>query len=719
MNKRLMIRGTASTAISALVAVIFSMSPFHEPRGPIYERLKAARKSSAPSRELLIIETDSAAISMVGPQPWPIEEWTEALYLLAEMECARLVSDVPVPVSNSSLFRPDFALADSIERELSRISYNIRTLFDAIRLGSVRPKDAEAYVAELVEMTDSAKKRLRESAAGTEKENRVKPLEDAEAALGAFYGDRARFSDIERNIAAASFSYAGVSPESGPPVFAALLDRLGKPSMLMSADKLVLGGARMPEGARLDVVIPLHKGTAILFDSTESIRRISFEPLFRHRRLESELLLRLKAMENEGYPMTSGSVVAPLPLYNAIAELRTEIAEDRDKKDQWRSGRNRFFASVETLLSGEAEKQTLAAFDALLNSPDIDVEGRILVSRQKENAQAAFAAARVTNAELSTLRSLLRKELTGTFCFAGPSASTGASFVQAVFSNRFIRTPRQRDRFIAIFLPAFVCGLILLRVQRRSISVTIAFTTIAAEAAVAVGIFITYGLWLSPVSTPTATLAMATTSMIIAAVTNPQIRKQRPGTELIATVLVVRAKGLSDFAPTTSPRCLVAAFHCFRTFVAEKLESRGAVIRAVEGETISATFENSSGMPGRALLACEAAVAIVSAREELRRTLEAEGISFTFPPLRVGLEDGPCVVGAGDGTGGLLLGTAATRARILASLAERYEASILASEDISRKIGDRFEVKQLDRLKGKTSGLDEVFYQINGTKDEE
>jgi len=146
--------------------------------GRAYDRFLRLRPAVPAAHGILLVDIDAPG-SFAGLL-------ADGLVTLKEMDARYAVLDLPLarkspPALDPSVLRQ--TLPNALDREFSQIGENIQSLFDAIRRGSVRSRDAAHYVSDLVGLVSQAKGRLFGAAMGIER--------DDDALLGqasAFFG---------------------------------------------------------------------------------------------------------------------------------------------------------------------------------------------------------------------------------------------------------------------------------------------------------------------------------------------------------------------------------------------------------------------------------------------------------------------------------------------------------------------------------------------------
>ena len=478
MRKRLGIAAFLVPLAAGAAAALLSLSGPGDAAGlRIYDALLRLRSPGAFPREILLVEAEDAT----APGVWDGIGMAEGIAALAELG-ARYV----VLPSASSLGPPAGSgaeLADAVESELGTVDANVAALFDAIRLGSVSPKDSPRYVAELLKTIDAGKARLLAAAAGAGRVGRERlagalrlqgraylafdPLSDGSAgaelassgARGAGYAPLMIDPDgARRRLAIVSRRRAG---GYGHPAFAALLDRLDGPAMATGSELAEGGDFVVLRGASIhrkngDIPIPLSReGLLIEWPRPGSgiPRRLPWGELGRAAILEDELAQALDGLAKAGLIPAGAGLLRDLREH--AGRVGEEALRGSSSLEAWREARERYFERAAMILSAGSEAALLAATRAGLLDAASEEEATAL-RHKADRIESGYAGARETQAELSMLRARLKRELAGSFCIVAPAraaeglrpdpygeeASEGlasAAAVGSILSERFLR----------------------------------------------------------------------------------------------------------------------------------------------------------------------------------------------------------------------------------------------------------------------------------------
>ena len=748
---------TARLIAPAILGVLFSLlaftGPFSAAEGAVFDALLARRPAPVPSRDILLLEADSAALEEAGNLPWNREILADGLALLTEMEAGAVVFDASV---ENETFRERGArdeLRAAFEREFSLLKNNVKTLFDAIRLGSVRPKDSISFVNEILALADGSKARLMDAAGNRERDRELR-FEKAERTFGRVYHAQAPL-EPDNQLVRSTFARFGLSESQDPlgyALLAAVRDRIGNPPIEPSLKGVVLKGAVLPGKGTVDIEIPLDENGSILIEpprgsAGSDFRRLSFETLLRHARQEKELAAELKAMERAGYVVDTGKDLSPSSVYEYAAGVGME------KTGEWRALRERFYLSAAHFLEGEAEEKILSGYDELLVSPTLTEEGKASLLGLKSAAANSFERARGKLRGLVRLRGTLKGELVGSICVVAPAlrspvsrVKTAASLADSILSERFLRIFPSGAAFAVAASLAFALSTIIAFLgPAATLAVGIPVVVLSAAGSAALLVFL--GAWLNPLLAGGSAAVAVAVSAALAFAERGELRRAMlrafaprlspeslkklakshdphilAGEKREASIVAVRAKGISEYPTSSDSRQIVSAFRLYHETVGDILKREGALLYALEGELIFASFGAPLPREDHRNRAGLAAAAVIDAEDALVRAFSEAGIALPTGTLRVGVDSGLCdfgVAGLSGFSGYAAFGPVPVRARLLSGLAERYGCRILATENAKNGIGDKFEALRLDKLVTKADGSEEYFYELRTASDDD
>ena len=720
----------ARILISAVTGILFSLLAFSEAfssaEGPFFQALEKKRPEIVPGRELLLLEADEESVAAAGSLPWDSDTISEGLMILTEMNAQAVVLDSAVEKGNLLYTDLNDKLRDSFEREFTLIKDNIKTLFNAIRLGSVRPKDTASFVDDIISLTDKSKMRLME-ASGSRVPDRMmyRHIYHAENPL-----------DSNLRFIRPSLSRLGLPERSDPlahAVLQAVLDRLGNPAVEESPGNLLLHNALSDGKNKSDIVIPLDKRGAILPEFPKgtpesSFRRLSLNLLVRHSILESELYSELKAMEQAGYLSWSGEAMSPLAIYEFSRKPGSIDTEE------WRRLRKQFYRITAGYLSGNAEKKIDEGYSLLLESPTLTPDGKRNILALKSAAGSSFSRAGKTLEELLKLRDTLEREIKSSICIIVPELKDPLSRVMAssgladaLLSGHYFRIFPSREAFLVSGFLAVFLSLILAALSPVSAAIAGIAAVILSSAAASL-FFVNTGIWFNPLlaagSAASAALVSVFTGSISSYRINESISRQSSvslqlskypslyptlesdtpeGEKREASIIAVRLRlnGITWSPDSSAGNKVISALHIYHETIGAVLRENGAFLYALEGEVIFASFGGRIPGKGHRIQAELAASAVLEGEDKLSENFKNAGIVYNAGSVNVGIDTGLCGFGSDDIDAlpeYIASGDVPARAGILSGLGERYKCRILITEDTAEEICEGFEAVKLDRL---------------------
>jgi len=552
---------------AGIFAALLGLSPPGDAAGlRVYDALLRLRPAKAFPREILLIEAGESG----GEGRWDGLGLADGVASLAELGAG--IAVFPVPGSLGSGAGSGEQLAASVEEELSAINANVGELFDAIRFGSVPPKDAPRYVAELLQTIDASRERLLQAATGAGASERrrlagalrllssayvaVDPLSDgaagpaqpAEGAWGSGFAPPIIDADGARRRLALLSSRLDNGFEH--PAFAALIDLLGKPALGVEGD-LAAGGDRIVlrkasrSAGRGDIVVPLsRRGLLIEWPRPGSgaPRRLSWSELGRAAELEAALDLALDEMGAAGSLRAEGGVLPSLR--DHAANLGEEALSGEVELAAWREARARYLTRASLFLRGKAEQELLAEARGRIEAAASPEEKRGLELKAQDTAES-FKGARETLAELERLRARIGRELAGSFCIVAPArgaaglppdpygeeASEGlasAAAMGSILSERFLRElPPVWGAALGALL-ALAVAVASAWLGRRWAAIEGAALALLAAAACAV-VFVVSGSYMSPIAPALGAAAAALASLFVPRGEAAATASPRPG----------------------------------------------------------------------------------------------------------------------------------------------------------------------------------------------
>lgn len=691
-------------ALTLLDAPVKDAAPgIAPPVGRFHESLARQRLPVPEAPELLLIQVESPdERAALGPL-----ELADCVLTLKELDADKVLSLLPTetPTDSASL-SPERrkSIEFRFEKEFSLIDKNIATLFEAIRLGSIRTKDSSRFVQELQTLVQMSKARLlAETIAGDNSGKLLLAQTQATFSAGHYAG---------------SLAELGLELPQYPDAYA-VIER------------------------------PVAAEGAVPF------RRIDLWEIARYSALDKTLYGILADMEHAGYLASLDPGSHPPALFEHALTLRANLLAKPSEPAArtWREAREQYIRSVRTLITGKAESELLAGFDALLAAEALEESGTTRIKDLRQAVAATFADARSAFNEFLLARDRLQEALRGSFCIIGsvsgpqlPAESAAAALTQAeaaaflansVLTDSLFRVATGPRYNILILLPA-VAAAVLLAPFGTLLSAVLGLVAIAASAGLFSLLFVYQGVWIDPLIVAglaaiavTASLAVELASHTrIAAILRRRTGNRLPQSALTAlasrhilppatdqsaraAILAVRHYGEASHADQDDSGRHAAALRAFHDAAASEITRRGGVILGVDEFILTAGFGTPLQTAANSLAGNAVHDSASAASQACAAVLD---IAACAPELsgewRFGLDLGDCNFFYSSVDGYSAVGRAVNYARLLSGLSSKYNSRILVTQSIAAEVGDGFKTRRLDSLVEKTSGNEHAFYEL-------
>jgi class 3 adenylate cyclase len=802
-KKRSFPRILVSFCIAGIVILITCLSG--GPRlGPHYDFLMKYRPAPPVSQEILLIETgpeDPSAPFVVQSIMEPSTVAT-VLMTMTELDSASLIIDAPILGLSSGEGESEEEILRRFNGEFSLLGRNIRNLFNAIRIGAVAPEESERFVEELVNLTEQGKERLisaliHRDEAGMERFNQAAAvfgrvwLPEVSGQTGSSLAgtdtppelirystvppDRdGRFrriaplrldTPVPRGFLSFLFPVKDAPGAAGAEhiAYSALKDRYRSLEIKYLGDGPVLFNTRDGEGK--DMVIPLDKGGAILFEApreAEPFRHIPLAAFREYDQADRTLYRLLKEGEGLGIYNDLAPEDQPPLIYEHALSLRDDLLQnpDPEKKAAWIAARKNFFIAMEDFLSGPVETNLVTGYESLIAGEDLGEEGIGRLRILQNELINAFKDIRENYMNLRERQEPLALALSGSFCILGPAApapvpgkGTGVQ-ASALLANTLLTgraiTPGT-DRYIlfwSLVCAFFVCLCIGGMGTLLSLCTGLLFTALAGFAFSYS--FIASAYWIDPLIPMAGMGAGVLVSSCSAFITRrryirwlrnayePFVSRSclkriiRTGNPLPSQYLTVRAaiiavrnSGLTLREDREEPLVSARETLGFRDAVSRLFTRSGAVIVGSEGDLVLAAFGSppertttregeKNADPGTRAAGFIAELVRGSQpgdpAEEFPR-LSSSGGKPNILPWNFGIDVGECTFTWSPQSGYTAFGHPVVRSRILSSLASRYQTRILISPGVNEKLASLV-VRKLGTLKVGKGEEKEIFYEL-------
>ncbi|MCA1949325.1 MAG: hypothetical protein LDL24_02060 [Treponema sp.] len=721
------------------------------PFGPFYDRLMNLRGVIEAPRDLVVIDTKAQdAITA--------EDASRILLVLSALE-SRLVlfqTNVVLPDERQSFSSQDRQRL--VQKEFSRIQKNISSLFDGIRLGSIRPQDAERYVKDVNGLVEESKNRLlltlAESSNMRELElekyralfNRVIHCDDLQWGAGKtgaleIWGGKAVYSKAEKDAdGVLRYLYPIKELPNKELVhagFALLMDIMGDPQIEKNGTWLNI------KTEKELYELPLDSKGRFYVQKPEHYQVLSIEEFTAYLEQERKLYEALKEMERSGYFINLDALKYPTTLYEYAQSLEKEVLENPlpDTIRQWREARNDYYAAAGDFLTGSAEKTILQGYDTLLTTETLQEGGKERITSLKELASQAFSWSRNAYHDLFALHTRLESSLRDAYCIVG-SVSGDANATVALLSTLLSRNYIYPGKPLYLYI-ATIIGLLLLLGATFIFSPLyfVVFTIVIAGTALLVGgmLLIIGGYWYAPLIPAIVFLGTGALYGIIQAAYVMYVRRHQelalkhrmsPGAfkallrsiplkqvssvptpdviqEVEALILCVRH---ASFIGEEQPAAMLEyaeALKQFRARTSELVKQKGGTMLWADGEVVFTAFGFPSLYYDKQTGIAEKALGAVQS------LLDA----FLHEPVTLGMDFGKAAYYFDAIAGYSALGRVPVRARVLSGLAARYQRRMLVTDAALSflRTGTRGELRadKLDVLVDKQEGREIAFFSFN------
>ncbi len=493
-----------TAAVVVFLAVLGGVGALTGLEGRIYDAFLHFRPPVPENPSILLLDVDDLSIAKVGSWPWSRDVMADGLILMREFGVRSATFDIqyldPSPRGVDTFVLRD-TVPDAFNQEFAQIQTNVQQLLEAVRTGTIAPRDVGRYVADLDGLTNQGKQRLLDTVRSVERDN--------DAYLGAaarFFGqtyltvnspdtpddtvqkdlvdyalanlalpsvtvqeDPTRkagslapaIMPVIKGAAGAGFPNVIVDPDGvrrridliksyDGKYFAQLglrplLTWLGNPSIILKRRGITLKGAAIPGKGTSDITIPLTVNGQLLINWShaeylKSFRHLSFYELVLHKQLEDDLVYNLKLMNQSGYLAYDKGDFALLDAYNDAEGIKKDVLAGGDtaKIGEYVTTRAAFFDGVGRFLNGDAEQRILADIDATLARKDLRPGERSNAQSIRDQVPTTFDSTRGIYTNLAKTREILTKNLPGSFVIAGNTATSTTDIGVNPFAGQYM-----------------------------------------------------------------------------------------------------------------------------------------------------------------------------------------------------------------------------------------------------------------------------------------
>ncbi len=187
-----------------------------------------------------------------------------------------------------------------------------------------------------------------------------------------------------------------------------------------------------------------------------------------------------------------------------------------------------------------------------------------------------------------------------------------------------------------------------------------------------------------------------------------------------SAIVAVRNTQLNTFESKDSPVMAALAVRNFRDEVSEVLKDAGAVIIGSDGDLVLAAF--ASPLERSVLWNAGTAQQYMKSPDEKGKVNPVDTVLSVIIRILIqkndkdswsfGIDCGECAFTYSDASGYSAFGHAVVKARLLSSLARKYQSKVLISEHVKTHTELPVETRKLDMLVERELGTKEAFYAL-------
>ena len=767
--------------------------------------------------DVVFLDVDDNAIAYNGVFPWPRSVTADGLLRLKEYGARAAIFDIEFidkgPQGVDTIYL-DQRLPGDFDRSFSEINSASSDILSALKSARIDPADIDEYARALTNIISSERHSLFSKAQGIARDNDQYLIEASalygeswvtlnlrEAPLSGEQAERrplaeehfshpvhalpdannGKFIDILPPLPGFAMSAKGAGftnveiDKDGirrridlaqniynhwylQLALAPLIKYLGNPEIELSARKMIIKDAEMPNGITKDIVIPLDgEGRMILDwpkeDYISSFRHISFVDFSLLEEIEAELEKYARAFIEVEIPFFAqfDSSLARLPI------ITGEISELLDAAHEMKSRALEDCSDDYFGLYMDYRKQSHDLLREFLNvRPGEKISALLpdLTELHPENAdiildEAGYIAAledaiRVDLDKYEELSGFIRNEVNGKFCILG-RVDTGTTDIGAnpfyneyvnvgthgvvldmILSETFIRyiEIKWQILFAILWVTLFFIASSKLSPVPRVVS---GFLTTGVLIFISIWVFRYTGIFFSPLLAAVSMIGAVIMREIISyagserekqfirkafstyvsndvvkeIIANPS-RLQLGGTKRYMSAIFTDLQGFSSISENLDAEHLVSLLNRYLTAMSDVILNERGTIDKYEGDAIIAFFGAPMDLADHAMRACLAAIQMKRIERELNKLLLEEKVTPKPLLTRIGINTGDMVAG-NMGTANkmdyTIMGNAVNLAARLEGVNKQYGTWILASEETVQQTGTRLLTRRLDKIR--------------------
>lgn len=674
------LRILSATAISFILALLPG-DTIPSPKGAYFDSLMEVREPIPVARELLIVEPAASSRSANGEDTSP----AEAVWAVAELGAERVLlppSWLERDGSGLSTSERVSRLTTRLEEEFDLIDENVAELFEAIRIGSIEPEEADRFVAELRRLIANSRYRIQEE---------LRSSSDA--------------------------SIASV---------AEMIEVFGNGRLGTELSELELSLPDYPSAMPIPVAPEDDRGDLAL-------RRLPYSSLSRYLSLARQLSTQLSGLEEAGVFDQTDPQKRPSIMADHVRTVRKELyaAPSESRAEAWRDAVKEYFETIAELIDEETEARLLDRLGILEEENPTD-ESAANIREMREELENTFANLRSEYATVVALRGELAETIEGSLVIFGdgetrryasarhtawpfqiePTEAEGrAVMANSVLVEEYLLAPDGWHR-ISLLTAAGLLIAVILSLVSPARAVALSPAVLILVAGIFPGLFLMADVWIDPTAIATV-LAGATVASLLAALISqwcveravtgraayrlpPRLLRQSfhrgtlpesAGRRRRSIVVVVAPENEPDEATFSVHREGSIALASFHKEISRRIRKLGGVVLGEEGTTVLSVFaapgttgetgESQGDVPNVRLArdACEAAKALLSASlpggVAVRCGVDVGGLTFYTSPIGGYRAAGPAI----------------TYARRLCGLAHKHRRAALFGAGVAAACG--------------------------------
>ena len=806
-------------AASGLFSILFFLGVFDRIGDPVYDLLLRFRSDRERISDIVFLDVDDNAIAYKGEFPWPRSIIADALLKLKEFGARAAIFDIEYidkgPQGVDTIYLNQHLPVD-FESSFFEIKTDAVDLFQAIKAGWIGSSDIDGVAQDFINSIDGTKMGLFNRVQGVARDN-DKYLVDCSALFGNSWvslnlRDEPLTDEeqiMRRPLAEELFSYSNLAPRSNafkgkyvdilPTIpafaraargagftnveidkdgvrrridlaqnifdywylqlaFAPLVNYLGSPEIELGNRRMVLNGAKMPNGEIKDISIPLDGHGRMLLDwpkedYKDSYDHISFQQFSLLEDIDAELEANSRELSSIDFYTFAGldPSLARLPgillnlsnIFNWTYMVKTEALENSSNE------------SFDDYVYYRTQSRELIQ-EILDIDPGVKVSALVpeLSAMQPEWADlfqdwADFVGQRVERLKINLEKyEEIKEEIEGKvqdkFCILGRTDTGTTDYGANPFYGKYINVGTHGvvlDMILSgvfiepidiiwliLFTLVFVSLFFLVTTKLSPVPRAVSGFIITALAAVASALVFRYtGYFFNPLLTLFSMVSAVIVREIISyagserekqfirkafstyvsddvvkeIISDPS-RLQLGGTKRHMSAIFTDVQGFSTISEQLDPESLVSLLNRYLTFMSDAILEEKGTIDKYEGDAIIAFFGAPMPLSDHALRACSSAIAMKKIERELNKKILEENLSPKPLLTRIGINTGSMVagnMGTGNKMNYTIMGNAVNLAARLEGVNKQYGTWVIASDETIQETEGRILTRKLDRVR--------------------